>query len=508
MPASRGRFEPIPKAHEQAMSEPDREIKRISEPDEMYGQAASPATATGLQQSPRRLSRRWPFFALAWLGLVAISAASHWTVWIAPAGALSADDAGPGMAIKCLANIFNVLCAPGWGIVNKLSGNWHTDSIGVAVLAASVSWTGWYAGFAVLCLIRSSLFRSRRNRSTPWNATRAAAPPIDRRGAGDGVQSDSRERGALHAGESAVCPSRRRFLFDGTLGLGCVSTLAVGVDATLIEPWDLRVTRYEIPIADLPAPLVGLKLVQLSDTHLGPRIPASFLRDAVAQTLALAPDIVLLTGDYVHNGPQWVEPAAKLFAPLVAPGRVVVGVLGNHDWWAGGQRVTDALTRVGVRMLDNTRCFYDPRSRSLVGDSTTPHGECLCISGVGDLKEDHVDFRAALAGVPDSMPRLMLAHRPDTAELPELHAPCPPRIDLMLCGHTHGGQVRLPILGTPMVPSRYGSKYAAGLVQGPACRVLISRGVGMSIVPVRFGVPPEIVEITLTRATAAPNNPA
>lgn len=485
------------------MSGPHREIKAESKPAEVRGHAASPARASSIQHSPRSLSRRWPFFALAWLGLVAISVASHWMVWIAPAGTLSAADAGPGIAIKCLANIFNVLCAPGWGIVNKLSGNWHTDSIGVAILAASVSWIGWFIVLAVMVAIRSTLIRSTRKDPVPASAAHAAAPC----GSNDGGQRDSRDADVLHAAESCVSPSRRRFLFDGTLGIGCVSTLAVGADATLVEPWDLRVTRYEIPIADLPAPLVGLKLVQLSDTHLGPRIPASFIRDAVAQTLALAPDIVLLTGDYVHNGPQWVEPAAKLFAPLAAPGRVVAGVLGNHDWWAGGQRVADALTRMGVRMIDNARCFYDPRSRSFVADSTTPHGECLCISGVGDLKEDHVDFRAALAGVPDAMPRLMLAHRPDTAELPELHAPRPPRIDLMLCGHTHGGQVRLPILGTPMVPSRYGSKYSAGLVQGPACRVLISRGVGMSIVPVRFGVPPEIVEITLTRATPAPNNP-
>ncbi|MBL8761025.1 MAG: metallophosphoesterase [Phycisphaerae bacterium] len=406
--------------------------------------------------------------------MVAISVASHWAVWLAPLDARSASGTGPGMAAKCIANVLNVLCAPGWGIVHRVSGHWHTDSLGAAFLAASLSWTGWFVGLAML------------------GALRRAAAGIPR----------SRARAV------PASSSRRRFLFDGTLGLGCASTLAVGADATLVEPWDLRVTRYDVPIAGLPASLVGLKLVQLSDTHLGPRIPASFIRDVVTQTLALKPDIVLLTGDYVHDGPRWIEPAARLFEPLVAPGRVVVGVLGNHDWWAGGRRMADALTRIGVRMIDNARCFYDPRSRSLVNDANESHEECLCLAGLGDLKEDHVDFDAALSGVPESMPRLVLAHRPDTAELPELHAPRPPRIDLMLCGHTHGGQVRLPIVGTPMVPSRYGSKYAAGLVQGPACRVLISRGVGMSILPLRFGVPPEIVEITLTRAPAAPNNPA
>lgn len=478
------------------MSEP------VSQTNAECRSATAPLTPAD-EHRPRKRRQRWPLVVLAWLALIAISVASHWMVWIAPAGTLDADGAGPGMAIKCLANICNVLCAPGWGLVNKLSGNWHTDSIGVATLAASVSWTGWFVAIGVLVATRSALLGSR-----PASGMGPSASSMPGRNAVEDVQVDVRGDDSRRSTGICVCSSRRRFLLDGALGLGSVSTLAVGADSTLVEPWDLRVTRYEIPIVDLPAPLVGLKLVQLSDTHLGPRIPASFIRNAVAQTLALAPDIVLLTGDYVHNGPQWVEPAARLFEPLVAPGRVVVGVLGNHDWWAGGQRVTAALTRTGVRMVDNARCFYDPHSRSIVRDSETPREECLCISGVGDLREDHVDFRAALAGVPESMPRLMLAHRPDTAELPELLAPRPPRIDLMLCGHTHGGQVRLPIIGTPMVPSRYGSKYAVGLVQGPACRVLISRGVGMSIVPVRFGVPPEIVEITLTRAPAAPNNPA
>lgn len=501
MPASPGTIEAIPADYEQAMSEP------VSQNNAECRSAKAPPPPTD-EHHPIKRRRRGLICLLTWLGLVAISVASHWAAWIAPAGTLNSGGAGPGMAIKCLANLFNVLCAPGWGIVNKLSGNWHTDSIGVAILAATASWAGWFVVVAVLIAARSKLINSRQIRSKQASAASTAAPSMAGRGSGRGAHVDSQVDETRHEAGACGCPSRRRFLIDGTLGLGCASTLAVGADATLVEPWDLRVTRYEIPISDLPPALIGLKLVQLSDTHLGPRIPASFIRDAVAQTLALAPDIVLLTGDYVHNGPRWVEPAARLFEPLVAPGRVVVGVLGNHDWWAGGQRVTDALSRIGVRMVDNARCFYDPRSRSIVGNSDPLSGECLCISGVGDLREDRVDFRAALAGVPESMPRLMLAHRPDTAELPELHVARPPRIDLMLCGHTHGGQVRLPVIGTPMVPSRYGSKYAAGLVRGPACRVLVSRGVGMSIVPVRFGVPPEIVELTLTRAAAAPNNPA
>jgi hypothetical protein len=399
------------------------------------------------------------------------------------------------MAVKCIASVFNVTCSPGWAIVNKLTGHWHMDSVGVATFVACLSWSAW---FLVIAAIRS--LRAVVRTSGPIRGVR------DRPSRDPAHGLDSAAPRAIPAERARL--SRRGFLLDGTLGLGCVSVVAAAGEATLVEPWNLRVTRYDVPITDLSDSLVGLKVVQLSDTHLGPRIPASFIREAVARTIALCPDVVLLTGDYVHNGPPWIEPAATLFEPLIAPGRVVVGVLGNHDWWAGGKRVSDALARIGVRMVDNGRCFYDARTRALGDAFGTPHADQLCIAGVGDLREDHVDFNAALGGVPGVMPRLLLAHRPDTAELAEMHSPRPPRIDLMHCGHTHGGQVRLPIIGTPVVPSRFGSKYAAGLVHGPGCRVLISRGVGMSILPLRFGVPPEIVEITLTRAGAAPNNHA
>ena len=112
---------------------------------------------------------------------------------------------------------------------------------------------------------------------------------------------------------------------------------------------------------------------------------------------------------------------------------------------------------------------------------------------MGDLWEDRVSFNDALAGVPEDMPRIVLSHNPDVAET----MPAGFRVDLMCAGHTHGGQVWVPTLGTPIVPSRYGSKYAGGLVQGPHCRVLVSRGVGMAILPVRFRVRPELVVIDL-----------
>lgn len=291
-------------------------------------------------------------------------------------------------------------------------------------------------------------------------------------------------------------------LVDGLFGVVTVPGAGAAAAATMIEPWDLRVRRVSVAIDDLPIELDGFRIVQISDTHLGPRIPEAFIAAVVARARELGPDLFVLTGDYIYSDAGWIEPGARLFGPLVESGIPVLGVLGNHDWWADGPAMSRALTGVGVRMIDNTRIFIDAATRTLADEP--PH-RGLCVAGLGDLLTDTLDVEAAFRGVPDDMPRLLLEHVPDAAEDPRLGATGPPRfspgfparVDLMLSGHTHGGQVRIPGLGTPIVPSRFGQKYAGGLVDGPRFRVLISRGVGMSILPVRFGVPPEIGEITL-----------
>ncbi|MDX2119400.1 MAG: metallophosphoesterase [Planctomycetota bacterium] len=299
------------------------------------------------------------------------------------------------------------------------------------------------------------------------------------------------------ADQKPDAPSRRRFLVDGAAAAivgPATSTLAIG---TIVTPWDLVIARYRVPIRDLPGELDGLRLVQISDTHLGRFIPASFISEAVSKAIELRPDVVVLTGDYVFGGAEFIARAVPLFAPLIAnlPGVPVLGVLGNHDWYADGPRIRRELEAIGVRMLDNTRVYLDARTRHVSElYSGTPS---LCVAGVGDYWTDRVDLRAALDGVPADVPRLLLSHNPDVAEYPLPQSAV--RVDLMLSGHTHGGQVRLPWLGARFVPSQYGQKYAGGLVQGPACPVVISRGVGMSVTPVRFRVPPEVVEITLTR---------
>ncbi len=287
--------------------------------------------------------------------------------------------------------------------------------------------------------------------------------------------------------------ARRDFLGQGAAGLLIVSGGALGGYTTFVEPGRLRVVHYDVPITRLPPELDGFRIVHLSDTHHGPYITLPYLEGAVARANALEADLAVLTGDYVHRTPRSIPDGIGIFRKLET--RLgTVAVTGNHEFWEGIDTCRAAFAETPVHLIDNARVFL-----TRDGITQSPEARALCMGGVGDLWEDEVRFDKATADAPESMPRLVLAHNPDTAE----HVPPRLRVDLMLCGHTHGGQVCFPRIGTPSVPSRYGSKYAGGLCQGPQCRVLVSRGVGMAILPVRFRVRPEIGLITLRRTQQA-----
>ncbi|MBL4809349.1 MAG: metallophosphoesterase [Phycisphaerales bacterium] len=301
------------------------------------------------------------------------------------------------------------------------------------------------------------------------------------------------KRIVVEGDEEPVDRSRRAFLTNSTFG--GVAVVAAGAPgyATLVEPWSIQVREYSIPVEGLPESLRGLRIVQVADTHLGPRIPEWFVVQAYEMALGLRPDLVVLTGDHVHDGVKENRRAAELCRPLVEACSVL-GVLGNHDWWGDGDGLSKMLSEVGVRMIDNDRVWVDPATRSVV---EVDPGDGIALVGLGDLTDGVVNIGTAFRDVKPETARVVLAHNPDTAEIEGLTRVGSPRVDLMISGHTHGGQVRIPFLGTPIVPSLYGSKYAGGLVEGPAFAVLISRGVGMSMLPVRVGVPPEIGVITL-----------
>ncbi|MBY0114006.1 MAG: metallophosphoesterase [Phycisphaerales bacterium] len=419
------------------------------------------------QRRTRPLPRAAAIAALVFLALTPIAFGLHAALWTHGPYVLRLEPLG--WLLKPLGNLMHILTAPGWLIARLMLRSWGEADLVASAIACD-------AGIAILCVL--GLWLRALRRELLWKPAFASDSPTLR--------------------------SRRRFLTN-TLSVGCPALVGgTLVDAACRQPLSLDLARYTIPIRDLPPSLNGLRLVQISDTHLGLRVPRDFIQRALDRAIALKPDVFVLTGDYVHCGLEWLEPAAQQLACLVRWGIPTVAVRGNHDWFNDGRGMGSLMQSVGIRVIDNDRLFVT-RSPAAITLLDTPSHDALCIAGLGDLRQHVVDPDTALHGVPPSMPRIVLAHNPDTAEHPSVTRRGSPRIDLMLSGHTHGGQVRIPGLGTGAgLVSSYGEKYAVGLVQGPACPVLITRGVGMSLVPIRFLVPPEIVEVTLIRDAPQP----
>ncbi|HYT90202.1 MAG TPA: metallophosphoesterase [Gemmataceae bacterium] len=288
--------------------------------------------------------------------------------------------------------------------------------------------------------------------------------------------------------------SRRGFLARGVQALGAGSLAGLGYGLA-VEPRRFEVTRRTIYLRDLPRSLDGLCVVQVTDLHHGPWVSLERIREVVDATNALNPDLVLLTGDYIDQNAAYIPPVVAELARL-RPRIGTVAVLGNHDWFEDGPLAQREFARAGIPLIDNDRLVLTPQRR-LVQHA----GQGLALCGVGDLKEDQQDYGQALGGLPARMPRVLLSHNPDVAEETGL-TDSGLRVDLIVSGHTHGGQIRLPFIGTPVTQSRYGQKYCSGLVQGPVCPVFICRGVGVSGLPIRLGVAPELAVLVFRTASA------
>ena len=262
---------------------------------------------------------------------------------------------------------------------------------------------------------------------------------------------------------------------------GAVLGGAAGVGyVTKIEPEWLSVEQQIISLPKLPAGLDGYKIVQLSDFHLYPFTSLDLVEKTVARTNELAPDLVVLTGDYV------LETAASIFdlAPELAklnPRHGIFAVLGNHDHWTEAAVVKQGLAEQGIELLHNQGVLLN-------------EGQFL-LAGVDDLWSGAPDIERALADWREGVPTILLAHEPDFAD----QFLGDGRIQLQLSGHTHGGQVRVPGVG-PVVLPRYGQKYHNGLYQVGPSQVYVNRGIGIIGPAVRLNCPPEITEFVLRAA--------
>jgi predicted MPP superfamily phosphohydrolase len=263
--------------------------------------------------------------------------------------------------------------------------------------------------------------------------------------------------------------------------LGCGAATCSGY-AYLVEPHWPAVTRLDVGIPALPHAMDGLTIAHLSDLHHGPDVPMADLRRAVALTNKLRPDLVALTGDFISDDSVYALPCADALAGLQST-YGSFACLGNHDHWHGAQPVIAALRGVGVHLLLNEAMPVDGNSSG------------LWIAGVDDIWEGLDDLERAMAGVPEDQPTLLLAHEPDFADT----AAAWPSIALQLSGHSHGGQVRLPVYGALIVPS-YAERYPIGYHRVREMALYTSRGIGLVAPPVRLNCRPEIALITLRAA--------
>jgi uncharacterized protein len=285
--------------------------------------------------------------------------------------------------------------------------------------------------------------------------------------------------------------SRRRVLGTAA-GLFGLASSVTAFYAGGIEPRRLVVTRY------VPRPPAwprghNLSITLIADLHAGgPDMRLPHVRAVVDTANALQSDIVLLLGDYIATysfmnermpNPIWASEMARITAPLGT-----WAVLGNHDWWHDVADIRAALVEAGIPVLENKAVILGAKEGR------------FWLAGIGDQRAyrlGHGRFRGVddlpgtLAQISTDDPVLLMAHEPD------IFTRVPPRVALTLAGHTHGGQIRLPLIWPLFVPSKYGARFAYGHIEEGERHMIVSGGLGTSFIPARLGVPPEIVQVIL-----------
>jgi predicted MPP superfamily phosphohydrolase len=281
--------------------------------------------------------------------------------------------------------------------------------------------------------------------------------------------------------------SRRRFLKFSGLAAG----LGLAAYSGLLERHHLELVEQTIRIRRLPPSFTGWRIAQISDIHYDEFTEPYFLREVIRRLNALTPDLVVLTGDFVSYGPlpprvgaSLSYPCAEILSGIACPHRFAS--LGNHDAVVGGAIVADALRVHGIPTLLNSAVAIERG------------GSRIWLAGIRSSLEDRADLQAA---VPQQAaagePVILLAHEPDYAPQVLQHG----AVDLMLSGHTHGGQVRLPFVGTPRraLPPM-GRRFVEGHFELGTMQLYVNRGIGTVGLPVRFNCPPELTLLTLEPA--------
>ena len=235
----------------------------------------------------------------------------------------------------------------------------------------------------------------------------------------------------------------------------------------------IELTEHRIGLPNLPELFRGLRVVQLTDIHHGLYFPAAALSLAVELTNKLEPDIVALTGDFVTRSRNYIEPAAEMLGALRAR-EGVFAVLGNHDFRVDADAIAAALDRHDIDVLRNRHVTLRRR------------GQKFCLAGIDDYLY-RADLPRAIRGIPAGTPTVLLSHNPGIIE----HA-AEIGINLVLSGHTHGGQIRLPFIGCVYGRSDEKMRFKKGRDALGGTQIYVSRGLGTVVLPVRYGCPSEI----------------
>ena len=261
-------------------------------------------------------------------------------------------------------------------------------------------------------------------------------------------------------------------------------TLALNLTAAarsaLTEKYRLTIEHHQIYLKRLPRALDGFRIVQLSDIHHSNFTSSEMIERAVQTATSLQPDIIALTGDYISKERTFAAPCAELMGRLRAR-HGVFAVLGNHDHWTDAALITDLFRAEGITVLVNQGMRFER------------NGSAFWLAGVDDAMVGLEDLSLALAGSRETEMKLVLAHNPII-----LRRAVRAGVDLVLSGHTHGGQVNLRSERNPSGKIR--RRMLKGLVRQGETQIYVSRGLGTVVVPVRFGSPPEVSLLELRTA--------
>ena len=265
--------------------------------------------------------------------------------------------------------------------------------------------------------------------------------------------------------------SRRKFI---KLGMYTGAGALVTSYPFCIERYIFQVNSYIIPVPNLPPEFNGFSIAQITDLHYGSLMPISVIEFVINNVNSLQKDMIVCTGDYIHerNSNNQIDTVWPVLMRLKAKFGVY-SVLGNHDHWGDTDRSLYWLSKSG----------QDLRHKSV---AINRGNRRIWLGGSGDYMEDELGIDEAFQNVPEQDCKILLAHNPDSVD-----TNYDTNIDLTISGHTHGGQVKIPFFGTPVLPVK-NKLYSSGLIRTKNNNVYISRGIGWALLPIRFNCYPEI----------------